>query len=83
MTSGRGTDAGDSRPQALQRFHTGWGKVTTLTKLLKVSGLGIENMNWTASVNRTIRALGALDPEWPKTWRLRGDQAESWGFQAE
>lgn len=49
----------------------------------KSPGLGIENMNWTASLNRTIRALGALDPEWPKTWRLRGDQAGSWGFQAE
>lgn len=49
-----------------------------LTELLKVPSLGIENMNWTTSVNRAIKVLGALDSAWPKSWRFRDDQVGFW-----
>lgn len=49
VTSERGIEYRSNRPQALQRLHTGWGKVTMLSKdLLAVSGPGIESMKQTA-----------------------------------
>lgn len=58
-------------------------KATILLKEpLKTPGPGIESMKKTAfELNK--QGPGILDSEWPKCWRLRGDQAGSWGLQVE
>lgn len=49
MTSEWGIEDRNNRPQALQRLHTGWGKVTMLSKELRtVPGPGIESVKQTA-----------------------------------